>query len=733
MKTYAYGFPRLGKKREFKSAIEDYWKGNISEDKLISWMFRLEKQRLSEYKKYVDLFPKGEFTFYDNMFDMALMFGVYKAKGLNRYFSFGRGRNALEMKKYFNTNYHYLVPVIKKGQKFRVAWNKPLVYHEKSSQKRKPVAIMGPYTFLKLSRVEGSFDKTFNELCAAYKKLFVQFEKAGITSVHMEDPAFCLDVTAKEIKAIVKNYKKMISRDLEVNLITYYDSVDFLKELYKIPFAAIGLDFVSGESNIANLEKTGFPEGMNLVCGIVDGRNVGRSDIMAKVRLLKRIKKTARINDDRIYVSNSAPLFHLPISLDNETNMSAKHKNILSFAKERLYELGLIPKAYSGDTKEAELWSKAVKESQPVKPGKVFDTVSLKESVYSRRKKVHQEELDLPFFPTTTIGSFPQDSEVRKMRLDYRKGRLSKTKYKSFIGGRIKDLVKKEEEIGLDVLVHGEFERTDMVEFFAQKLDGFVTTESGWIISYGTRVYRPPIVVDKIGRTKPLTAGEITHADHLTHKPVKGIFTGPVTILAWGFCVRTDPIYKVAFELAKALNEEAKDLVKKGIKIIQVDEPAIKEFSPIKKRMKKAYFGWAIRSFNMVTKLPERVQIHTHMCYSEFAEIIDWILKMNFDVITIETAREKGKVLETFFRAGFKRDIGPGLWDIHSKYPAEERTIKTILNKSIKFFGPEHIWMNPDCGLKTRNWEETELSLERIVKIAKQYRKRLLKGSSLKI
>ena len=725
MKTYAYGFPRIGKKREFKKNIENYWKGDISENDLVGAMFRLERQRLAEYKKYVDIFPLGEFTYYDNILDTALVFGVYKAKDMDDYFSYGRGKKALEMKKYFNTNYHYLVPGIKKGQKFKVVWDKLSAYYDNFNGKDEPVFLIGPYTFLKLSRLEGNFAQTFSDLCKVYGKLFAQLKDKGIKIVHLEDPAFCLDVPEKDVRDIVRNYSAMISEEIDINLITYYDSVDFLEDVYRIPFAAIGLDFVAGEENISNLKKHKFPEDKKLICGVVDGRDVRRSDINAKSELVGRIKKAAGINEGDILISNSAPLFHLPVSIDPEYGLNPSYRNVLSFAGERLYELDLIKKAFYGEDKEARRWSRFVAGTTSKKTNRIYDTHSLSERTYLKRKKVHREELDLPLLPTTTIGSFPQDAEVRRMRRKYRKALIGSKEYRDFLKNRTSDLINKEERLGLDVLVHGEFERTDMVEFFAQRLEGFITTKSGWVISYGTRVYRPPIVVDKIFRKIPLTVRETLYAASLTDKPVKGILTGPVTILAWGFCVRTESISKVAFELAKALNEEVRDLASKGIKIIQVDEPAIKEYCPIKKKKEEAYFSWAVRSFNITTKLPEKVQVHTHLCYSEFSTIIDRILKMNFDVITIETAREKGKVLDVFARAGFKRQIGPGLWDIHSKYPANNTTIKEVLEKGIKLFGPENIWMNPDCGLKTRDWEEVEVSLSRICNMARRFRNKL--------
>jgi 5-methyltetrahydropteroyltriglutamate--homocysteine methyltransferase len=427
------------------------------------------------------------------------------------------------------------------------------------------------------------------------------------------------------------------------------------------------------------------------------------------------------LNEANILVSNNAPLFHLPVSVDAEEKLALNVKAKISFAKERLYELKLISDFYEGKPKKAIEWCRDTQ--TPVKETKkIFDTFSLLEEELIYRKKTQKNILSIPLFPVTTIGSFPQDKELRKTRLEFIKGSLSLHDYDNFIRRRILEVIEKQEEIGIDVLVHGEFERTDMVEFFAQKLKGFATTEAGWVISYGTRVYRPPLIYGEIKREDPLSLKEIFYAQSIAPKTVKGILTGPITILAWSYNLRNDPDYKIAFELAEALNEEAKQMAVRSIRIIQIDEPAIRELAPLKNRNKDFYFSWAVRSFNIVAKLPHSIQIHTHLCYSEFTEVIEWILKMNFDVITIEAAREKAKILESFKNIKFNRNIGPGVWDIHSKYPAREKDIRLILDKSIKIFGPESIWINPDCGLKTRKWEEISSSLELMVKVAKIYR-----------
>ncbi|HDN85620.1 MAG: 5-methyltetrahydropteroyltriglutamate--homocysteine S-methyltransferase [Candidatus Omnitrophota bacterium] len=725
MHIYAYGFPRLGRKREFKTAIESFWSGRINQDQLIEYMENIEKERIHTYKKYVDFFPLGEFTYYDNLFDTALIFGVYRVKNLSDYFEYARGKKALELKKYFNTNYHYLVPQIPSHKKFYLSWNKPLFYlNNFFSFHSQPLYIIGPYTFLKLSRAQGNFKSLIYQLSQVYKLLLEKLYTKGAKLIHLEEPAFVLDISYPERKIIIDVYRNLLKTKVRVNLITYYESVDFLKSLYDLPFHALSLDFVAGINNLALLKKYGFPKDKHLICGVVDGRGVRRSDIFKKVKLVENIKKIAHIDSEKIIIAPSCPLFHLPLTLEDESRLDEKIKSRISFAQERLYELSLIKKVFFGETKEAEVWYREDGKSSFKKRDKEFATLTWEESRIKERKIAQKTKLSLPLFPTTTIGSFPQDKQLRKIRRDYRKGNISLGSYKSFIKDKIEKLIRFQEKIGLDVLVHGEFERSDMVEFFAQNLGGFLTTDNGWVISYGTRVYRPPIIYEEVKRITPLTVEEISYAQKLTLKPVKGIITGPITIVAWSYNLRDLPSYAIAFELASALNQEAKELVEKGIKIIQIDEPAFKEFSPLKKAKRDFYFSWAVRAFNITTKLPKEVQVHTHMCYSQFQDIIKWLVKMNFDVITIETAREGAQIIDHFKKVRFKKSIGPGVWDIHSRYPASKKSIESILEKAIGVFGKDRVWVNPDCGLKTRDWPEVELSLQRMVEVAKKYRKK---------
>ncbi|MCD6583488.1 MAG: 5-methyltetrahydropteroyltriglutamate--homocysteine S-methyltransferase, partial [Candidatus Omnitrophica bacterium] len=587
-----------------------------------------------------------------------------------------------------------------------------------------PLYVIGPYTFLKLSRIEGNFKSLLYQLVQVYKLLLEKLYTKGAKLIHLEEPAFVLDISYPERKVIIDVYQNILRAKVRVNLITYYESIDFLKSLYDLPFHALSLDFVAGTNNLALLKKFGFPRDRYLICGVVDGRGIRRSDIFKKVRLIENIRRVTHIDSEKIILAPSCPLFHLPLTLEDELRLDEKIKCRISFAQERLYELSLIKKVFFKETKEAKLWYRDNRKSSFKKRNKEFVTFSWKESRLKERRRIQKAKLPLPLFPTTTIGSFPQEKQLRKIRRDYKKGNISIGVYKSFIKDKIKKLIGFQEKLGLDVLVHGEFERSDMVEFFAQGLEGFLTTENGWVISYGTRVYRPPIIYKEVKRVIPLTVEEISYAQTLTSKPVKGIITGPVTIVAWSYNLRDLPPYVIAFELASALNQEAKDLVKKGVKIIQIDEPAFKEFSPLKRTKRDFYFSWAVRAFNITTKLPKEVQVHTHMCYSQFQDIIKWLVKMNFDVITIEAAREGGQIIDYFKRVRFKKSIGPGVWDIHSRYPASKKSIESILEKAISVFGKDRVWVNPDCGLKTRDWPEVELSLQRMVDVAKKYRRK---------
>ncbi|MFN3598651.1 MAG: 5-methyltetrahydropteroyltriglutamate--homocysteine S-methyltransferase [Aquificaceae bacterium] len=758
MKTLAYGFPKLGEKREFKSLLEDFWKGKISEKDFIEGMNSLRVWMASLYSGHVDLYPSGDLSYYDFMLDMAITLGAVpkrfgEYKGLETYFQMARGAQALEMTKYFNTNYHYLVPELE-GKDFRLFKNIPLEEYKILRERGyNPIPkIIAPYTFLKLSKVlkksptspiplyelskiesQKDMEDYLDAIFPAYEEILKGLASAGVSQVLMEDPALCLDMEDWEWDLVEEVYG-CLSKHVDIYLITYYDSVSNYKRFVELPVKALGLDLVSNRENLQNIREHGFPKDKILIAGIINGRNVWRANLKEKLNLLEELYKI----DENLIISNSCPLFHLPVSVEPEDSLPEGLKERLSFAKEKLRELQTLKLAFEGDSqalKEVEFSERVALTGVGVKEEVRKRIASLKEKDFQREKPyaerilIQQEILKLPLLPTTTIGSFPQTEEVRKTRTAYNTGKISEEKYKDFIRKQIEDVIRVQEEIGLDVLVHGEFERTDMVEFFAQKMEGIATTKHGWVLSYGSRVYRPPIIYGDVHRPRFMTVEEIAYAQSLTDKPVKGMLTGPVTILNWSFYREDIPKHEIAYQIALALLEEIKDLEKAGIKIIQIDEPAFREGAPLKRRDWKGYFDWAVKAFRLCSKAEPQTQIHTHMCYSEFNEVIEYIYKMDFDVISIEASRSKGEIISAF--EAFKdwdRQIGIGVYDIHSPAIPTKEQIRSVLERSMKVLPVELLWVNPDCGLKTRRWEEVVPSLKNMVETAKELREELVRA-----
>lgn len=717
MQTYSYGFPKLGKNREFKKLTENFWNKKIEEAEFKEEIKKIEENIISTYGEYVDKFPVGEMSLYDNMLDTAIMVGAYNFKDLNGYYDLCRGKKALELTKWFNTNYHYLVPELN-SPAFKVNWNK--AKEKKDIFKKGIPYFIGPFTFLKLSK--GVKRDEFKGLLLSLIDVYLELIK-GMDEVHFDEPAFVMDSSKEDIAAIKEAYGKFKNSQVKINIFTYYDNVDFLKDLYELPVAGIGLDFVNGKENLENIKRCGFPEDKTLIAGVVNGRNIWRADIIKQVNLLKELSQHAK----NIIISNAAPLSHLPLTIEGE-DLDKRLLGKISFAGERLYELKLIARAFEGDMSGVEDWNKAAADigfNEEVKNRVKLlkDEDFIKPLSYNERVKLQKEALNLPLFPTTTIGSFPQDKDVRSKRAAFTKGLISKDEYKSFIREKIKDLVSLQEDLGLDVLVHGEFERTDMVEFFAQKLEGIATTKNGWIVSYGTRGYRPPVIYGDVSRPNPMTIEEISYAQSLSKHTVKGMLTGPVTIISWSYVRNDVPVSEVAYQIGLCLQDEIKDYEKAGIKIVQIDEPAFREKAPIKKDKWPAYFDWAVKSFNLSAISRPETQIHTHMCYSEFGEIINYISEMDFDVITIEASRSKGDIIKDFKKIDFKKQIGLGVWDIHSPAVPTSEEMEEIVKSALEVLSKENFWINPDCGLKTRKWEESKASLRNLVELAKKLRK----------
>ncbi len=752
MRTIAFGFPKLGEKREFKKLLEDFWKGKITEEELHAGMRDLNLWRAEVYAKHVDLIPSNELSYYDHMLDTALMLGCVpkrfgEYKGIETYFEMARGKNALEMTKWFNTNYHYLVPEIE-SEDFKLFTNKPLEDFKFFKEKGFHTVphIIGPFTFLRLSKApkrrEGeipivemerieereTFERLMERIVQVYLEVLESLKREGCTRVHFEEPALVMDTKDWHWELVKEAYKKLKNAGTEIAVFTYYDSVSDYERFVSLPVDALHFDLVSSEENLKNIKEKGFPKGKELIAGLINGRQPWRANLKEKLKVLEELSKVA----GKISISNSCPLYHLPVTVEPEDELPEGLKERLSFAKEKLRELRVLKEAFLG--KEEAL--REVKESEKLlsvpfgeNPEVRRRIATLKEEdfrrelPYKERVKIQKEILKLPLFPTTTIGSYPQTEEVRKTRSAYRSGKITEKEYKEFIKKQIEKVIAFQESVGLDVLVHGEFERTDMVEFFAFKMNGIATTKHGWVLSYGSRVYRPPIIYGDVSRKGPMTLEEITYAQSLTEKPVKGMLTGPVTILNWSYYREDVPKREIAYQIALALLDEVRDLEKAGIKVIQIDEPAFREGVPLKKRDWAEYFDWAVKAFRLCSRAKPQTQIHTHMCYSEFNDIIEYIYQMDFDVISIEASRSKGEIISAFERfKGWDRQIGIGVYDIHSPAVPSKEEIKEILKRAMKVLPKELLWVNPDCGLKTRRWEEVEPSLRNMVEAARELR-----------
>ncbi|WP_303969467.1 5-methyltetrahydropteroyltriglutamate--homocysteine S-methyltransferase [Sporosarcina ureae] len=757
VKSSITGYPVIGENREWKRALEAFWSNKISEDELLQ---TTKEIRLANLKKQqeagVDLIAVGDFTLYDRVLDTSAMFGIipsrYNWKGgqvsTSTYFSMARGNDeavASEMTKWFNTNYHYIVPEYE-GQRFELTENKPLAaYREAKNElgiEGKPV-LLGPYTLLKLSK--GYADKDVPsiilQLIPLYQKVLQELQDEGVQWVQIDEPILSTSISSDEMKTVTEIYSQLTKSldGLNILLQTYFDSVEHYVETSALPVAGIGLDFVhGGEKNLQNLAQYGFPENKVLAAGIVDGRNVWRSDLEDKLVLTETIQK--HVSTDNLWIQPSCSLLHSPVTTRSEQKLDATILNALAFADEKIEEIKTIQTSLlHGREKVASEFAKSEaalnafnalparnnKEVREATSGSLLSD-SKRSSLFAARKVKQQEKFQLPLLPTTTIGSFPQTPEVRATRNKWRKGEITDQQYKDFVNAEIKEWIDIQEDLGLDVLVHGEFERTDMVEYFGEKLDGFVFTEKAWVQSYGSRCVKPPIIFGDVAFIKPMTVEESVYAKSLTDHEVKGMLTGPVTILNWSF-VRDDlSREEVTNQIALALRKEVEALEAAGIHMIQVDEPALREGLPLKKAEWKHYLDWAVNAFRVSTaSVKDTTQIHTHMCYCDFNDFIEAISALDADVISIETSRSHGDLVEAFNEYHYDKGIGLGVYDIHSpRVPAVEEMTE-IINKGLEVLEPNQFWINPDCGLKTRKREETIAALKNMVIATVQAREKL--------
>ena len=754
MKTSIIGYPRIGNLRELKFASEKYFRGEITAGELEKTAKDIRSYNLNLQKKSgLDFIPSNDFSFYDGILDTAFLLNAvperYTSLGLNTldtYFAAARGYQgdkgdvkALAMKKWYNTNYHYMVAEIEDSTEIKLNGTKPFDLFKEALDagvKTKPVVI-GAFTFLKLARYKGTKKAAdfLKETSKAYSDLLKKFADLGAEWIQFDEPSLVKDLTSEDIKLFTDLYKAILADKGSVKVIaqTYFGDVrDCYRELCGLDFDGIGLDFYEGKKSLELVEKNGFPKDKVLFAGVVNGKNIWRNNYAKTLNILNTLKKSA----SEIVISTSCSLLHVPCTLANETKLAENVKKHFSYAEEKLGELAELktivssadPEKTAEFTKNAALHSETREGSNQAVKDKVAaltekDFVRL--PAFAEREKIQKERFNLPLFPTTTIGSFPQTAEVKSARKQFRTGELSAENYEKFIEQKIAECVALQEEIGLDVLVHGEFERNDMVEYFGECLDGYIFTEKAWVQSYGTRCVKPPVVWGDISRAKPMTVRWSVYAQSLTKRPMKGMLTGPVTILNWSFPREDITLKESAFQIALAIREEVLDLEANGISIIQVDEAALREKLPLRKSdWKEDYLDWAIPAFRYVHSgcRPE-TQIHTHMCYSEFADIIKEIDDMDADVITFEASRSDLTILDVLKENNFRTEVGPGVYDIHSpRVPSKEEIIEAV-RKMKERIPAEKLWINPDCGLKTRGNAETVPSLKNLVAAALEVRK----------
>ena len=752
--SYVIGFPRIGEKRELKKVLESFWAKECSFDTVQKEASELKKRHwLYQKEAGIDFISSNDFSLYDNMLDTAYMLGAIPKRFANLqkeelYFAMARGTSqlpAMEMTKWFNTNYHYIVPELSLEDRYKLDSTKVIQEYKeaKALGLKTKINLIGPLTFLGLSkRVDG---KDTYELLGNILPLYIKLlEELSLLEdelyIQIDEPIFVKDNETKVLSLIKPTYDKLgsISTKLKLIVTTYFEHSNEATQIFvNTPIWALGLDFLYGKENLQSLEFI-KKSGKKLIAGVIDGRNIWKSDLQKTLSLLEEIAKVVPKED--IIVSSSCSLLHVPFTLKYENKMEPQIKDWLSYALEKLDEIKLCATFFSKtnlDTKEQkaleanEQSAKSRKTSSLIHDKNVQQRVaslSLFERVepYEKRIKLQKELLGYKDLATTTIGSFPQTAELRKVRRDYKANLISKEEYENVMKNYIDECVAFQEECGLEVLVHGEPERNDMVEYFGEQLKGYGFSQNGWVQSYGSRCVKPPFIYGDISRPKAMTLDWITYAASKTDKIMKGMLTGPVTILNWSF-VRDDLARsEVSKQIALGLSDEIDDLQKAGIKIIQVDEAAFKEGYPLRKSKIKEYENWAVRDFKIaVAKAFPTTQIHTHMCYSDFNDIIKTIEAMDADVISIETARSGNELLKVFKKVGYKQEVGPGVYDIHSPRVPSVAEITKQIKLLLEVLPKEQLWINPDCGLKTRKWDEVKPSLINMVEAVKQVREEL--------
>jgi len=742
------GFPPLGAARELKRATEAFWSGKVTREQLLATGAELRRRHWQLQRDAgFDRIPTNDFSFYDRMLDTCALVGAvpprYEWKGgevdLETYFAMARGSQgkgrdvtAMEMTKWFDTNYHYIVPELERGQSFRLASQKPVAEYREAKAlgiDATPVLI-GPITFLLLAKTKGeSFDRLslLDALLPIYAETLETLRSAGATWVQLDEPMLALDRSEAERAAYVKAYKQLAQRAGKAQLLvaTYFAGLDDnLATALSLPVHGLHVDLVRAPQQLdALLAK--WPKGRVLSAGVIDGRNVWRADLEKQRALLDRA--AAKVGKDQLWVAPSCSLLHTPLDLDLETKLDPELKGWLAFAKQKLREVVALAKDDRGAVEASSQAAQSRRASKRInnaavqrRAGAVTDKDRVRGAQFAARRKA---QVDLPPYPTTTIGSFPQTADVRAARRKLTDNQLSPEDYDRFIEAQVGKTIALQEEMGLDVLVHGEFERNDMVEYFGEQLAGFAFTEHGWVQSYGTRYVKPPIIFGDVSRPSAMTVRWSKYAQSLTQRPVKGMLTGPVTILQWSFVRDDQPRAETAKQLALAIRDEVLDLEAAGIRVIQIDEPALREGLPLRRADWAHYLQWAVDAFRLATAgVRDGTQIHTHMCYSEFNDVLQVIERMDADVISIENARSGSELLQGFEQYKYPNEIGPGVYDIHSPRVPSVAEITGALKSMTRVLDDAQIWVNPDCGLKTRGWDETLAALRNMVQAAREMR-----------
>lgn len=744
-KNYVIGFPRIGEKRELKKVLEKYW-AKQSDFGDVEYVASQLKKRHWNYQKEskIEFISSNDFSYYDNMLDTSILLGAIPKRFENLkdeelYFAMARGNEtcvAMEMTKWFNTNYHYIVPEISKETTFKLNSEKVIEEYKEALELgiKTKINLIGAITYLGLSKSIDNSDVFLhiNKVVEVYKELLLEISKLDDeVVVQFDEPLFVKDLDSKILSLIKPVYDALasVSTNIKIVVTTYFEhSNEATKILVNTPIWAFGLDFIHGVKNFEALELIKNSNKV-LIAGVIDGRNIWKSNFQDKIQLLNKISKV--VDKENIIVGTSCSLLHVPFTLSYEEKLDKEIKSWLAFANEKLKELSLVSKQFFDfklNLDEVSIIRKNAEENSQRKISSKIHNIKIQEEIkslklfervdkFQDRIKVQREFFKYDFLTTTTIGSFPQTPQIRENRKNFKANLISEEVYENEIKKYIDDCVAFQEEIGLDVLVHGEPERNDMVEYFGEMLDGFAFTQNAWVQSYGSRCVKPPLIYGDVNRANPMTVEWIKYAQSKTSKVMKGMLTGPVTILNWSF-VRDDlPRSAVTRQIAYAICKEVDDLQNAGIKMIQVDEAAFKEGYPLRIENIKEYENWAVDNFKLsVSSAKVDTQIHTHMCYSEFNDIIKTIEAMDADVISIETARSGNRLLRIFKEVAYKQEIGPGIYDIHSpRVPSVEEMVEQI-KSLLEVLPKEQLWINPDCGLKTRKWPEVKQSLENMVK-----------------